>query len=242
MNNFSKSQGVSVIVPARNEEENICSILSKIKNVEFMWKEMEIIFISDGSTDKTFELGSEFIKNNFESFQMYENMESVNLGGAFKQGLLKASHEYVIVIQGQDDTDSVEISKIFGALTSDLDLVIPYQTNFRERPVYRWVPSRLFVWIMNKISGLHLQYYNHSVLMKKNDILKLTLGTNSYAYQAEILVKIILSGGSYIEVPVIDIFDNKRKTSAFRLKNLIGVALFLLKILMYRYKLLISRR
>ena len=54
--------------------------------------------------------------------------------------------------------------------------------------------------------------------------------TDSYAFQAEILVKMIKSGFSYVEVPVEDKFDKHAATKAFSLANIAAVALFLFRL------------
>ena len=49
--------GVSIIVPTRNEADNIDLLLQRIFSVEHLSSvDHEVIFVDDGSHDKTFEM------------------------------------------------------------------------------------------------------------------------------------------------------------------------------------------
>ncbi|MGB4773995.1 MAG: glycosyltransferase family 2 protein [Daejeonella sp.] len=52
---------VSILIPARNEEENIIALLKSIRDQNY--KEVEVIVLDDGSTDNTFHLCQTFSAN-----------------------------------------------------------------------------------------------------------------------------------------------------------------------------------
>lgn len=55
------SSGVSILIPARNEEMNLAGLLEKIERVmDYVEKPYEIIVIDDGSTDRTSEVAAQF--------------------------------------------------------------------------------------------------------------------------------------------------------------------------------------
>ena len=66
---------------------------------------------------------------------------------------------------------------------------------------------------------------------KKEIVDSVDIFTNSYAFQAEILIKLIKSGYSYIEVGISDKFEKGIKTKIFKLKNIISTGLFLINII-----------
>jgi glycosyltransferase involved in cell wall biosynthesis len=51
---------ISVIIPARNEEKNISSLLQSIANQTYPKNLLEIIVVDDNSTDKTAEIAQQF--------------------------------------------------------------------------------------------------------------------------------------------------------------------------------------
>ena len=49
-------KGVSILVPFRNEEENLKDCFSSLQNLQYPKDEFEIIFIDDHSTDRSMDL------------------------------------------------------------------------------------------------------------------------------------------------------------------------------------------
>lgn len=56
---------VSIIIPARNEEENILNCLADISKQEFPMNNLEVIVVDDYSEDKTVDLALSFFENSF---------------------------------------------------------------------------------------------------------------------------------------------------------------------------------
>lgn len=136
--------GLTVIVPAKNEEDNILNALQKVKEISSLWKELEVIFIDDGSEDRTSELAIPYIQNNFSKYEIIKNPQSRNLGGVFKQGLQLASLNNILVVQGQNVTTVENLKKIFSHCRPGTDLIVPYQENLFERAFHRVVISLTF--------------------------------------------------------------------------------------------------
>ena len=106
---------LSIIFPLFNEEKRIKKTFSEIKEFKKKVKErkVEIIFISDGSTDKSNLLVDEFInkessKNFFIKF--YKLKKNMGKGYALKVGVKKSSLNWILTT----DIDlSVPLSQIF---------------------------------------------------------------------------------------------------------------------------------
>jgi len=71
---------ISVIVAARNEEENIITLLKSIENQDLPFKNFEVIIIDDFSTDNTYEIAKNFCKkyNNFNVYKLNKNYGKKN--------------------------------------------------------------------------------------------------------------------------------------------------------------------
>jgi len=79
-------KGVSVIIPALNEEKNIAKVISKIKDLSVI---SEIIIVDNNSTDKTKEIA--------ESFGITPLLcEKRGKGYAMEYGLKHAKGEYIL--------------------------------------------------------------------------------------------------------------------------------------------------
>jgi cellulose synthase/poly-beta-1,6-N-acetylglucosamine synthase-like glycosyltransferase len=61
---FPKEPSISLIIAARNEENNIGSCLESLLNLNYPKDKLEIIIVNDHSTDKTSEIISQYIEKN----------------------------------------------------------------------------------------------------------------------------------------------------------------------------------
>lgn len=221
----TSKDSVSVIIPAHNDAEYIPNTVeTTTKAVQRHFNEYEIIIVNDGSTDDTGEV-SERLKESYDNVCVIHHDRPHCLGGVYKTGTAIAVMRYLILVNGKNDITSEELDKIF-SLRGRADMIIPYTLNFKERSIWRRIPSRTFTWLLNTLFGLRLRYFNHFVLHKKELIDSMPIRTNSYAFQAEALVKLIKRGHTYIEIGVFDIFDQEVRTKAFKLQNVLGVVRF----------------
>jgi len=103
------SKHLSVIIPAYNEECQIKATLGAIYNYlsrqDYSW---EAIVVSDGSSDKTVEMVSEFISNKPE-FSLIANTLNHGKGFVVRQGILAATGDYRIFV---DDDNAISMEQI----------------------------------------------------------------------------------------------------------------------------------
>ena len=74
---YTSETRVSIIIPARNEEENILKCLESIAQQDFSKNNLQVIVVDDHSTDKTVQLAESFLKANFTNYKLLalENSE-----------------------------------------------------------------------------------------------------------------------------------------------------------------------
>ena len=91
---------VAVLLPVRNEEANIPALVESLRK-QMGISDLTFLFIDDGSTDNTFELINEYIKDDARfSIRIGETLLSGWLGKPFAlhQGLTATTSEIVVVI------------------------------------------------------------------------------------------------------------------------------------------------
>ena len=80
------------------------------------------------------------------------------------------------------------------------DLVIPYLSNPYDRKMGRRILSSLYTAILNIIFGFRLKYYN-GLNIFPTDLAKKTVASDSFSFNAEMVIQLLKSGHSYIQVP-----------------------------------------
>jgi len=220
-------QSLTVIIAALNEEKNIEATVRTARTaVETWFGDYEILVFNDGSTDDTGAI-AERIAAEDSRIRVVHHRSPRNLGGVFKEGLRAAKKDYVILINGKNDITIEALTKIFSR-RDQAEIVIPYTINRCNRSLFRRFLSSLFVFILNSLFRLKLHYYNHSVLHRRSLVASVDIKTNSYAFQAEALIKLLKRGRTYVEVGVVDQFEAGKISKSFRCRNISGVIAFLL--------------
>ena len=118
------SKHLSVIIPAYNEERGIKETLGIIYNYlsrqNYSW---EAIIVSDGGSDKTVEMVSEFISNKPE-FILIANTRNHGKGYVVRQGMLKAQGDFRLFTDADNSTSIEQIEKFWLYFSEDCDIVI----------------------------------------------------------------------------------------------------------------------
>lgn len=88
----------SIIVAAKNEENNIPGLINSLKELNFPAENFEVIIIDDNSNDKTFELTEKLIKDlqNFFIFKV-EKKKFPAKKGALNFGISKTKNPFIVI-------------------------------------------------------------------------------------------------------------------------------------------------
>lgn len=213
---------VSVIVPALNEQGNIAATVHEILTaLDGRFADFELLLIDDGSTDDTGPIMDQLAASN-PHLRVVHNPQPSNFGGAYKKGLGFVRMQYVMMVPGDNQFPAASIIKVLEKI-GEADIVIPFTSNQRIRAKSRQLGSRAFTGLLNCLFRLHLTYYN-GIVVHRTDIVKgIAITTDSFAYQAETLIKLLRAGHSYVEVGTEITERSAGKSAALRPKNLLLV-------------------
>lgn len=132
-------QGISVVVPVFNEEGNVRELHKEI--LEVCKKEnykFEIIFVDDGSKDKTPEICKEL--KPLKYIRMRKNFGQT---AAMDAGIRLAQYDYIVTMDGDRQNDPADIPKLVNYLEeNDLDIVSGWRKN-RKDTVMKKFTSRV---------------------------------------------------------------------------------------------------
>jgi glycosyltransferase involved in cell wall biosynthesis len=133
--------GLSVLIPAYNEEESIASTVEAIRKHASCVRDLEIIVINDGSKDRTGEIARTL------PVTLIEHEINTGYGSGLKDGLQAAKHEYIMIADADgtyplEDTprlleDIEKYAMVVGARTGAVVKVPPL------RKPGKWIITRL---------------------------------------------------------------------------------------------------
>lgn len=112
---------VSVIVPVYNTEKYVKKCILSILNQTY--KNIELIVVNDGSTDKSIEVADNLLRNNLNSIII--NQKNKGLSEARNEGIKVATGKYIFLLDSDDYIDSnVITTMVKKSEKEDLDVVI----------------------------------------------------------------------------------------------------------------------
>lgn len=161
----------SIIIPLKDEEGNIHSLVNEIEPVmNTLLDSWELICIDDGSTDKTPLFLTE-LKKEKPFLKTIDFDRNYGQSSAFDAGFRHAIGEFVITMDGDRQNDPADIPKLL-ALTTDHDMVCGIRTKRKDTWVKK-ITSRIANGVRSRIcrdgvkdTGCSLKVYRRSCLDK----------------------------------------------------------------------------
>lgn len=122
--NITFKQKLSIVIAAKNEEENINSLFDSIELINYPKENFEVIIIDDNSTDKTAELIQSRIsdKNNFVLIKA-DKKRFEGKKGALSIGIEKAKNNFIVITDADCKPETNWLTAIAGGLDYGYDFV-----------------------------------------------------------------------------------------------------------------------
>ncbi len=162
---------VSVVVPLHNEEENIEELYNALKSVmDEDGKDYELLFIDDGSTDKTLDL-LEPIELNDPKVRLLRFRRNFGKAAAWAAGFDYAKGDVIVTIDGDLQNDPKDIPKLV-SLIGEYDLVNGWRKKRKDPFVIRRFPSIIANWLIGWVTGVKLRDYGSGLKAYKAEVVK----------------------------------------------------------------------
>lgn len=200
---------ISVVVPVFNEEGNIAKLHKEIKDVcEDNGYEYEIIFINDGSTDRTDE-----VCRTLTPLKLITMRKNFGQTAAMDAGIKAAKYDYIVTMDGDGQNDPADIPNMLKYLHEhDVDVVSGWRKNrkdtFMKRFVSRGANFLRYLMVHDGIhdSGCSLKVY-------KKECFK---GVNLYGEQHRFIPAILKIKGFTVGEVVV---NHRARTSGYTKYN-----------------------
>ncbi len=162
---------ISIVVPVYNEEDNIELLYQKIKDVMLKNSyEHEIIFIDDGSSDKTF-LKMESLAKNDKYLKIIKFRRNFGQTPAMAAGFDYAEGDVIVSMDGDLQNDPKDIPNLIAKLNEGFDVVSGWRKD-RQDETKRVIFSRVANWLISKITKVKLHDYGCSLKAYRSDVAK----------------------------------------------------------------------
>lgn len=163
---------ISIVIPLLNEEESISELNDWIKKVMTEHKfSYEVLFIDDGSTDKSWSIIEGLNKNDssvkgIKFRRNYGKSAALNVGFAATEGNVVFTMDADL----QDSPDELpDMYKMI--MEQDFHIVSGWKKK-RFDPLSKTIPTKLFNWATRKMTGIHLNDFNCGLKAYQSQVVK----------------------------------------------------------------------
>jgi len=193
---------ITFIVPALNEERNIGPTIDMIQGVcrEVPSIDYEIVVIDDGSTDGTASVVERRAQLHPDAVRLVRHERNLGIGAALRSGIKASKGTRFLYIPGDNQASPLLLSL---ALQFDgaADIVFVYPANLGTRGTLRNLLSQIYIMVFMIACGSCLNYVNATGIYPIRFVKDMNLRGSGFSFFAELNVKLIRSGCSFIEVP-----------------------------------------
>ncbi len=150
---------ISVVIPIYNEEENITALYEELFQVlQDIKYSYEIIFIDDGSSDRSLELLDQISKTDV-SVVVVSFRRNFGQTAAMSAGFDYAQGDIIITMDGDLQNDPHDIPEMIKKMESGYDVVTGWRFERKDPFLSRRLPSMVANRIISWITGVHLHDY-----------------------------------------------------------------------------------
>jgi glycosyltransferase involved in cell wall biosynthesis len=162
---------LSIIIPLFNEEGSLPELYQSLKQVlEANQLTHEIIFINDGSTDRSLQVIHEFQQHD-PTIRVISFRKNLGKSAALQAGFTECQGQFVITMDADLQDDPAEIPNLIAKLNEDYDLVSGWKKK-RHDPISKTLPSRFFNLTVALVSGLRLHDFNCGLKAYRQEVVK----------------------------------------------------------------------
>lgn len=234
---------LTILVPCKNEEENIAGTLDTIAaTMQKLTSSYEILVVDDGSSDTTSAVVEQY-KTAHPSLPivLQRNPRNLGLSRTFVDGAFAGRGKYFRLVCG----DNVEPSETIHAILSRMgqaDMIIPFHKT-KVGSALRIGISRFYTLLVNLFSGYRLHYYNGNPLFRRDHVMRWHPYSFGFGFQADLITRLLDEGGTYVEVPVEAIRRDKRGPASYmNPRNFVSTSHTLYEILRRRLNRIVFER
>lgn len=196
--------GVSLVIPAYNEENGIGPVLDELEetldslDLDFP---VEVIVVDDGSSDKTAEV---LASHAGERIRAIEHGQNRGYGAALKTGIRHAQYPWILITDA-DGTYPNEFIPDVLAHRGDYEMVVGARTGEKTHiPLIRRPPKWALRQLASKLSHQHIPDLNSGFRLMRRDIVEgyFNILPNGFSFTTTITLAMFSAGYRVRYVPI----------------------------------------
>lgn len=163
---------LSLFLPVLDEEDNLRPMHAKIQEaLNALGKTAEVIYVDDGSTDKSLEILKELAASD-DRVRVISLRRNYGQTAAMSAGIDAAKGEILIPMDADLQNDPADIKRLLDKLDEGYDVVSGWRKNRQDKLISRKIPSQIANRIISWIGGVPLHDYGCSLKAYRREVIQ----------------------------------------------------------------------
>lgn len=163
---------LSLFLPVLDEEENLRPMYEKIRAaLDALGKSAEVIFVDDGSTDKSLSILKEIAASD-DRVRVISLRRNYGQTAAMSAGIDAARGDILIPMDADLQNDPADIKRLLEKLDEGYDVVSGWRKNRQDKLISRKIPSQIANRVISWIGGVPLHDYGCSLKAYRREVIQ----------------------------------------------------------------------
>lgn len=165
------AESVSIVIPVYEEEESVGPLYKSIKEVmDGLKRPYEIVFIDDGSRDRTFAALEDMQKKD-PNVVVVSFRRNFGQTAAMAAGFDYAKGDIIVTMDADLQNDPKDIPKLLDSIRG-FDIVSGWRKHRKDPFISRRLPSIIANWLISRTTGVHLHDYGCTLKAYRKEVIK----------------------------------------------------------------------
>ena len=164
----------TVIVPFYNEAKNISSfnyeLINNLKKIDNGKRNLEIIYVDDGSSDETFNELKKLSINTVETL-IIKHRTNLSQSAAINTGIGQSKYENIVIMDGDLQNDPNDLAKMVSEFEKGTDMLIGWRKHRKDNFFSRTLPSTIANFIVRLFSRSKIHDHGCAFKILKKEII-----------------------------------------------------------------------
>ena len=164
----------TVIVPFYNEAKNISSfnneLINNLKKIDNGKRNLEIIYVDDGSSDETFNELKKLSTNTVETL-IIKHRTNLSQSAAINTGIGQSKYENIVIMDGDLQNDPNDLAKMVSEFEKGTDMLIGWRKHRKDNFFSRILPSTIANFIVRLFSRSKIHDHGCAFKILKKEII-----------------------------------------------------------------------
>lgn len=181
--------GLSIILPAYNEEENIESVVARALEVgPTLAADFEVIVVDDGSRDRTATLVEALLRDHHPHLRLLRHRHNLGYGAALRSGFSRATYDLIFYTDADNQFDVSELVYAL-PLMREYDMVVGFRV-YRYDSIIRLVNSFAYNLLVRVLFRVRVRDVDCSFKVFRREVLeKITVECTNFFVDTELVAK-----------------------------------------------------